>query len=478
MAGIPSRHRSLFLLAGVIILQVLLLAVQIKRDSQGRLIRVWTVGAVSPFEKGGAYTVGHIRDVWRHYFALRDTARENERLKRENDQLKLQITQLQGRAAEADRLATLLNFRQAHKDVPMLTARVIGASADSASQTIYLDRGERDGIKRNMGVITPDGAVGKVIEAYANTTQVLLLTDKESGVGAMLADSESRWRNGRAVALDEVRPDRRYSERRRFGGHQRQGPHFPAGFARWHGCGIEAGQSLPTDSHSAGGAARAFGGSDRAAFAASARSAKGNGRKRPARACGDNPRFGHGGTRGGAAMNDTFEYRGATAHIEVHKFRSGSIVFVTLVALVIQAFVPVYFAKSAILDLPLLITVYFGLSRRNPSTGLLLGMVIGLLQDSLSGPTVPLGLYGISNTVIGYLASSIGARLDTEHPAARFALTGIFFCVHQGIIVLTRRLLLAQPEPWFTAHLAIAAGINAVAAVVLFMLLDRLRKTP
>src|SRR5207253_6818657 len=41
----------------------------------------------------------------------------------------------------------------------------------------------------NMGVITPDGVVGKVIEAYANTSQVLLLTDRESGVGAMLADS-------------------------------------------------------------------------------------------------------------------------------------------------------------------------------------------------------------------------------------------------------------------------------------------------
>lgn len=176
-------------------------------------------------------------------------------------------------------------------------------------------------------------------------------------------------------------------------------------------------------------------------------------------------------------MNDTFEYRGAAAHIEVHKFRSGTIVFVTLIVLVIQAFVPIYFSKSAILDLPLLITVYFGLSRRNPSTGLLLGMVIGLLQDSLSGPTVPLGLYGISNTVIGYLASSIGARLDTEHPAARFALTGVFFGVHQGIIVLTRRLLLAQPEPWFNTHLAVAAGINAFAAVFLFLLLDRLRKS-
>jgi rod shape-determining protein MreC len=66
---------------------------------------------------------------------------------------------------------------------------VIGASAGAASQTIQLDRGERDGIKRNMGVITPDGVVGKVIESYANASQVLLLTDRESGVGAMLADS-------------------------------------------------------------------------------------------------------------------------------------------------------------------------------------------------------------------------------------------------------------------------------------------------
>jgi rod shape-determining protein MreD len=175
-------------------------------------------------------------------------------------------------------------------------------------------------------------------------------------------------------------------------------------------------------------------------------------------------------------MNDAFDLRGAEAHIEVHKFRTGAIAAATLLALVIQAGFPVYVSKAAILDLPLLITIYFGLSRRNPSTGLLLGMVIGLLQDSLSGPTVPLGSYGIAKTIIGYLASSIGARLDTEHPAARFALTGVFFFVHQGVIVLTRRLLLAQPEPWFTMRLAIAAAVNAVVAVFLFVLLDRLRK--
>jgi rod shape-determining protein MreD len=176
-------------------------------------------------------------------------------------------------------------------------------------------------------------------------------------------------------------------------------------------------------------------------------------------------------------MNDAFDIRNMESHIEVHKFRGGAIVGATLLALMFQAFVPVYFAKAAMIDLPLLITIYFGLSRRNPSTGLILGMVIGLLQDSLSGPTVPLGLYGIAKTVIGYLASSIGARLDTEHPAARFALTIIFFGLHQGIVLLTRRILLAQSSVWFTMHLAAAAVVNAIVAVFLFALLDHLRKS-
>lgn len=175
-------------------------------------------------------------------------------------------------------------------------------------------------------------------------------------------------------------------------------------------------------------------------------------------------------------MNDAFDLRLTETHIEVHKFRSGAIVVSTFLALMLQAFLPVYIPKFAVLDLPLLITIYFGLSRRNPSTGLLLGMFIGLLQDSLSGPTVPLGLYGIAKTIIGYLASSIGARLDTEHPAARFATTMVFFIVHQGFVTLTRRVLLAEPQPWFNLRLLIAAALNAVVAVLVFMLLDRLRK--
>ena len=192
MPGIQSRHKSIFLLTGVVLLQVLLLALQIKRDSEGRLIRVWTVGAFSPFERAGNHGIGHLRETWRHYFALQNASRENEQLRRENDELKMQVNQLQSKAIEADRLALLLNFHKSHENVPMLGARVIATSAGTASVTIMLDRGSKDRIKKNMGVITPEGVVGKVVEVFDSTSEVLLLTDKDSGVGAMLSNSRKQ----------------------------------------------------------------------------------------------------------------------------------------------------------------------------------------------------------------------------------------------------------------------------------------------
>ncbi len=164
-------------------------------------------------------------------------------------------------------------------------------------------------------------------------------------------------------------------------------------------------------------------------------------------------------------------------HIEVHKFHPGVVAGAAVVALVLQAFLPKYFpGTQGFFELPLLVTLYFGLSRRNPSTGLLLGTVIGLLQDSLGKSNSPIGLYGIAKTFVGFTASSIGSRLNTEHPLSRSLLAFSFFHFQQAVIALTKRLLLAQSEPFLTRPLLIASLINAVLAIALFPLLDRLRK--
>jgi rod shape-determining protein MreC len=194
MLTVPGRHRSFTLLACVLVAQVLLLAVQIRRDQgQGRvrLIRVWATGIVMPFEKAGHWTISKVRGVWSGYIGLVHVQRENLQLKSDIDALRMRNAVLESQAAEAQRLAALLGFRDAHPESPMLTARVIASSADTSSYTFYINRGSRDGIRRNMAVITPDGVVGKVIEVFGSTSEVLLITDRESGVGALFSASRT-----------------------------------------------------------------------------------------------------------------------------------------------------------------------------------------------------------------------------------------------------------------------------------------------
>jgi rod shape-determining protein MreC len=149
------------------------------------------VEALTPFERGGTWSFSKVGDVWDGYIALRGTRAENIRLHARVDQLQILNKQLESEAAEAQRLSTLLGFREAHQEAPMLAAQVIGASSDASSNTIFINRGQRDRVRANMAVITPDGIVGKIVEVLPSTAQVLLISDRDSGVGALLEDTRT-----------------------------------------------------------------------------------------------------------------------------------------------------------------------------------------------------------------------------------------------------------------------------------------------
>lgn len=146
----------------------------------------------------------------------------------------------------------------------------------------------------------------------------------------------------------------------------------------------------------------------------------------------------------------------------------------SLVAILIQGYLPMWFPSTSALDLPLLITIYFALSRRSQIAGLLIGAVIGLAQDSLSHG--PIGMYGMTKTIVGYAASSLGARIDTEHPGVRLLAVFGFYYVHVAVYLGLQRVLLEKaillPGP---RSLAIAL-VHAILAVVIFQFLDRFRK--
>lgn len=186
-----THRRPIVLLSASLLAQVLLLAVQIQRPGQVRLIRVWAVALVTPLERAATWSIGRVGAGWSNYISLRQARRDNEQLRNEVSELRMRNAQLESRAAEADRLAALLAFRDAHPAARLLAARIIGAGPGSG-RTVYLDRGESDGIRKDMGVITPDGVVGKVLEVYSSTALVLLITDKDGGAGSLLADTRTQ----------------------------------------------------------------------------------------------------------------------------------------------------------------------------------------------------------------------------------------------------------------------------------------------
>jgi rod shape-determining protein MreD len=160
--------------------------------------------------------------------------------------------------------------------------------------------------------------------------------------------------------------------------------------------------------------------------------------------------------------------------IEVYRFPWPVAIGVPLAAIILQAFLPVRIHFFSAFDLPLLVTIYFAVARRNPITGLLTGSAIGLVQDALTHQ--PLGVYGISKTVIGYIASSLGVKIDVENPGTRLLMTTGFYLLHEFIYFLIMRGLVGQAHAWRWAHEVGAAVANGLMAIVLFAILDKTKQ--
>lgn len=194
MESVLGRYRNLIILVGVLFLQVLGLAVQVKRgtstneEKDTRLIRIWAVGAISPFERGLVWLQNSAGNVWHNYFYFRGVRAENRQLKEQIEQMRLEQVRLIQDATQAHRLQTLLAFKEQYIS-KTVAAQVIGSSGSDLSRVIYIDKGEKSGIKRDMAVITAEGVVGKVLLVYPNEAQVLLINDQSSGVGAILEKS-------------------------------------------------------------------------------------------------------------------------------------------------------------------------------------------------------------------------------------------------------------------------------------------------
>jgi rod shape-determining protein MreC len=198
MESFYTRYKNALVLMLVLLAQIVLLAMQVRRPApglpDGHNVRLWryVVSSIIAPPERLAHNVGlSVRGVWSRYIYLRDLRKQNDDLQAENDRLRLEQASLAEDARAGQRLREMLDFRGQYID-KTLPAQVIGTSGTDQARVIYIDRGSKDGLKVQMPVITPDGIIGKLKNVFPSTSQVLLISDQTSGTGVMLQTTRVR----------------------------------------------------------------------------------------------------------------------------------------------------------------------------------------------------------------------------------------------------------------------------------------------
>jgi len=184
METLLNRYRNITVLLLVIFAQLVLIAVQVRNDQDVRMVRVWSITAITPLARVLETVRGGTSGFFQNYILMRDARADNRRLQADLDRLKMENQFLRTEISTADRAKALVAFQQRTQS-RTIAARVIAAGAGVSSKVVFVDRGSGSGVEKGMAVVTPDGIVGKVIAAYPTASEVMLVTDPEFAAGVV-----------------------------------------------------------------------------------------------------------------------------------------------------------------------------------------------------------------------------------------------------------------------------------------------------
>lgn len=147
---------------------------------------------VGMVQSGLSNSMGFFDDIWDHYISLVGVSRENERLKEEIISLKGLNAQYREAAATNVRLSKLLDLEQTFNNSPVLTAQIIGRDPSLWFKTLTINKGSSSGIKKGMPVVTLEGVVGQIINLSPHFSKVLLTTDPNSAIDALVQKNRTQ----------------------------------------------------------------------------------------------------------------------------------------------------------------------------------------------------------------------------------------------------------------------------------------------
>lgn len=145
----------------------------------------------APLQRGATSVYKKLGNVWKGYLYLVHVQKENEELKKKLAELQRENDQMREMVLSLERLRNLLQFREANP-VKALVAEVIGRDPTSWFKSLTINKGEKEGVRRGMAVISPEGVVGQILKVGPSYSVVLLITDYNSAVDSIIQRTRAK----------------------------------------------------------------------------------------------------------------------------------------------------------------------------------------------------------------------------------------------------------------------------------------------
>jgi rod shape-determining protein MreC len=201
-----KRYRELIVVAALLIYPFATLLARGSAERKPFVLDRAILGVTAPLQQGLTWAVDGVANGMHGYVGLRGAYREAVALRQENAELKGKVASVEETRLENERLRKLLAYAE-DKPWMRIPARVIAVNPTSTLASFRINRGEQDGVRRGMPVVTPDGVVGQVLRATGGYADVLLINDVKSHIGVRVERSRARGTasgagGGRALTLE------------------------------------------------------------------------------------------------------------------------------------------------------------------------------------------------------------------------------------------------------------------------------------
>jgi len=187
-----SRRYNLFIFITLLLLFALvLMSLRAKQRKGVELFDAFLMEICSPLQKGSTFIIRTVQGTFQKYIFLVNLEKENRRLRQRIAELQEENNRAKEMKLAMDRLKNLLQFRQENSQT-VIGAEVIGQDPSSWFKSVTIDKGERDGVKKGMAVISAAGVIGQILKTAPHYATVLLITDYNSAIDSIVQRTRAK----------------------------------------------------------------------------------------------------------------------------------------------------------------------------------------------------------------------------------------------------------------------------------------------